>query len=76
DVLLELGAGLVLLVTVYPLWGAVRQHWRLMDLARPLVCGLFACFGGAFLLLVHDFVVHDFTVRYVAEYSNSALPVW
>ena len=31
-------------------------------------CGLFACsIGGAFLLLVHAFVVNDFTVRYVAE---------
>lgn len=45
-------------------------------LARPLACGLFACIGGAFLLLVHAFVVNDFTVRYVAENSNSALPVW
>ncbi len=44
--------------------------------ARPLACGLFACIGGAFLLLVHAFVVNDFTVRYVAENSNSALPVW
>ncbi|MCS6037561.1 hypothetical protein LNQ52_22880 [Klebsiella pneumoniae subsp. pneumoniae] len=47
-----------------------------MALARPLACGLFACIGGAFLLLVHAFVVNDFTVRYVAENSNSALPVW
>ena len=25
---------------------------------------------------MHAFVVNDFTVRYVAENSNSALPVW
>lgn len=56
--------------------GAARQDRRLMALARPLACGLFACIGGAFLLLVHAFVVNDFTVRYVAENSNSALPVW
>ena len=74
--LLCLAAGLALLLSVYPLWGAARQAPRLMALARPLACGLFACIGGAFLLLVHAFVVNDFTVRYVAENSNSALPVW
>ncbi len=74
--LLCLAAGLALLLSVYPLWGAARQDRRLMALARPLACGLFACIGGAFLLLVHAFVVNDFTVRYVAENSNSALPVW
>ena len=74
--LLCLAAGLALLLSVYPLWGAARQDRRLMVLARPLACGLFACIGGAFLLLVHAFVVNDFTVRYVAENSNSALPVW
>ncbi len=71
--LLCLAAGLALLLSVYPLWGAARQDRRLMALARPLACGLFACIGGAFLLLVHAFVVNDFTVRYVAENSNSAL---
>ncbi|STU84102.1 cytochrome c heme lyase subunit CcmF [Klebsiella pneumoniae] len=51
--LLCLAAGLALLLSVYPLWGAARQDRRLMALARPLACGLFACIGGAFLLLVH-----------------------
>lgn len=54
--LLCLAAGLALLLSVYPLWGAARQDRRLMALARPLACGLFACIGGAFLLLVHAFV--------------------
>ncbi|KJF77769.1 hypothetical protein UA70_27790 [Raoultella planticola] len=31
---------------------------------------------GRFLVLVHAFVVNDFTVRYVADNSNSALPMW
>ncbi len=41
-----------------------------------LACALFFCVAGAFLVLVHAFVVNDFTVRYVADNSNSALPVW
>ncbi len=38
-----------------------------MALARPLACALFICIIGAFALLVHAFVINDFTVRYVAE---------
>ncbi len=37
--LLCLAAGLALLLSVYPLWGAARQDRRLMALARPLAWG-------------------------------------
>nr|WP_213193992.1 c-type cytochrome biogenesis protein CcmI [Klebsiella aerogenes] len=74
--LLCLAAGLALLLSIFPLWGAARQERWLMALARPLACALFICIIGAFALLVHAFVINDFTVRYVAENSNSALPAW
>ncbi|EKM0533684.1 heme lyase CcmF/NrfE family subunit [Cronobacter turicensis] len=74
--LLCLAAGLALLLTLWPQWGAMRQAPRLMALARPLACALFACLLGAFLILVHAFVVNDFTVLYVASNSNTELPVW
>ncbi|ELY2616889.1 heme lyase CcmF/NrfE family subunit [Cronobacter sakazakii] len=74
--LLCLAAGLALLLTLWPQWGAMRQAPRLMALARPLACALFACLLGAFLILVHAFVVNDFTVLYVASNSNTDLPVW
>ena len=74
--LLCLATGLALLLGIYPQWGAARQDPRLMALARPLACALFFCVAGAFLVLVHAFVVNDFTVRYVADNSNCALPVW
>ncbi|WP_256738416.1 heme lyase CcmF/NrfE family subunit, partial [Cronobacter sakazakii] len=74
--LLCLAAGLALLLTLWPQWGAMRQAPRLMALARPLACALFACLLGAFLTLVHAFVVNDFTVLYVASNSNTELPVW
>ncbi|EOC1472404.1 heme lyase CcmF/NrfE family subunit [Cronobacter turicensis] len=74
--LLCLAAGLALLLALWPQWGAMRQAPRLMALARPLACALFACLLGAFLILVHAFVVNDFTVLYVASNSNTELPVW
>lgn len=74
--LLCLALGISLLLSVYPLWGAVRQDARLMGLARPLASGLFLCIAGAFLVLVHAFVVNDFTVAYVAANSNTLLPVY
>ncbi|MDT0177299.1 heme lyase CcmF/NrfE family subunit [Enterobacter sp. BRE11] len=74
--LLCLALGIALLLSVYPLWGAVRQDARLMGLARPLASGLFLCIAGAFLVLVHAFVVNDFTVGYVAANSNTLLPVY
>ncbi|ARU94757.1 heme lyase CcmF/NrfE family subunit [Tatumella citrea] len=74
--LLCLALGLAVLLSIYPLWGAARQDSRLMGLARPLTYGLFACIAAAFLILVHAFIVNDFTVAYVAENSNTLLPIW
>lgn len=74
--LLCLALALSLLLSVYPLWGAARQDQRLMGLARPLTYGLFACIAGAFAILVHAFVVNDFSVAYVATNSNTLLPVY
>ena len=74
--LLCLALALSLLLSTYPLWGAVRQDARLMALARPLSIGLFLAIAAAFAVLVHAFVVNDFTVAYVATNSNTLLPVY
>ncbi|WP_333603363.1 cytochrome c biogenesis protein CcsA, partial [Pantoea eucrina] len=74
--LLCLALGLALLLSVYPLWGAARQDARLMTLARPLTWGMFLAIAAAFMVLVHAFVVNDFTVAYVATNSNTLLPVY
>lgn len=74
--LLCLALALALLLSSYPLWGALREDARLMALARPLTIGLFCCVAAAFLLLVHGFVINDFTIAYVAANSNSLLPVY
>ncbi len=74
--LLCLGTGLALLLSSYPLWGAARQDIRLMATARPLAYGVFITIAGAFICLVWAFVVNDFSVAYVANNSNSRLPVY
>ncbi|MCW2483084.1 heme lyase CcmF/NrfE family subunit, partial [Candidatus Symbiopectobacterium sp. NZEC135] len=74
--LLCLALGVALLLSIYPLWGATRQDARLMALARPLACTLFALVLASFLLLVYALVINDFTVLYVVNNSNRALPVW
>lgn len=63
-------------VKYLPAMGAARLDSRLMGMARPLSYGMFACIAGAFLILVHAFIVNDFSVAYVAENSNTLLPVW
>lgn len=74
--LLCLALGISLLLSTYPLWGAVRQDARLMAMARPLAAGLFVLIAAAFMLLVWAFIANDFTVSYVATNSNSLLPVY
>ncbi|MBZ3661403.1 hypothetical protein JT306_18455 [Salmonella enterica subsp. enterica serovar Kentucky] len=66
---------MALLLSVYPLWGVARR--RADDgVGRGVRRLLFICVAGAFFVLVHAFVVNDFTVAYVAGNSNTQLPVW
>ena len=74
--LLCLALGWSLLLGVYPLWGVQRNDARLMASARLLAWALFLTVFASFIMLVHAFVVNDFTVAYVASNSNTELPVW
>ncbi|EAA5208142.1 hypothetical protein AC396_004387, partial [Salmonella enterica subsp. enterica] len=74
--LLCLALGVALLLSVYPLWGVARGDARMMASAGVFTWLLFICVAGAFFVLVHAFVVNDFTVAYVAGNSNTQLPVW
>ncbi|NEL81288.1 MAG: c-type cytochrome biogenesis protein CcmF, partial [Xanthomonas perforans] len=46
-----------------------------MAVARPAALLQLGLIAAAFALLTHAFLVQDFSVRYVAENSNSLLPV-
>ncbi|AIR63227.1 cytochrome C biogenesis protein CcmF [Cedecea neteri] len=74
--LLCLALGWSLLLSVYPLWGVARGDQWLMASARPFSWALFITLCASFLILVNAFVVNDFSVLYVANNSNTELPVW
>lgn len=67
---LSLGQG------VLPLVGYYRQHAGLLRLARPMAFGCAAFMFIAFIILTRNFLQDDFTVRYVANHSNTALPIY
>jgi len=50
-----------------------RADW--MALARPGAQALFLLTGFSFLCLAYSFYVNDFSVMYVAQHSNTKLPV-
>ncbi|BBE51685.1 Cytochrome c-type biogenesis protein CcmF [Ferriphaselus amnicola] len=66
---------LALLQGVLPIWGAARGNAVLMGMARPMAAGQFVFVAVAFACLLQAFVGNDFSVLYVAQHSNSQLPV-
>ena len=63
------------LQALLPLWGAQRGEPALMQVARPAAYAQLALVAFAFAVLTHGFVTRDFSLRYVAENSNSLLPL-
>jgi cytochrome c-type biogenesis protein CcmF len=61
--------------SVFPLVGAARGNAAWMALARPAAQGQFLFVAFAFGCLTYAFVTNDFSVTYVAEHSNSRLPL-
>jgi len=76
NIALTLALVLSILLAVYPLWGAQRQHEALMATAKPLAIGLFLFTLIAYLCLTYAFITDDFSVEYVAQHSNSYLPIY
>lgn len=75
QILLVTALLMALLQTVLPLWGAQRNRAAWMAVARPAAYAQLALLLGAFAVLTAAFVTQDFSVRYVAENSNSLLPL-
>ena len=58
-----------------PMWGAQRSRGSLMAVARPAAYAQLALVLLAFVLLTVAFARQDFSVAYVANNSNSLLPM-
>lgn len=75
QVLLILALLAALLQSVLPLLGAQRGIAPLVAIARPAALLQLTMVLGAFVVLTVAFVRQDFSLRYVAENSNSLLPM-
>jgi len=71
---LILALGMALVQSLFPLVGAHRGIASWVALAKPAALGQMLFVALAFGLLAYSFLVHDFSVRYVAENSNTHLP--
>jgi cytochrome c-type biogenesis protein CcmF len=73
--LLWLALGLSLILGVVPLAGAQLQRPGWMALARPGAVWVLLLVGVSYLALTAAFMRDDFSVLYVAQNSNTALPM-
>jgi len=73
---LALALCLALVQGTLPLVGAALGRADWMALARPAAAGQFVFVAMAFGALVYAFLSDDFSVLFVAQHSNSALPVF
>jgi cytochrome c-type biogenesis protein CcmF len=67
---------IALVQSTLPIIGAARGIASWIAVARPAAQGQFVFLTIAMGCLVYSFIVNDFSVRYVASNSNSALPVY
>ncbi|MFC0971798.1 heme lyase CcmF/NrfE family subunit [Pasteurella multocida] len=72
---LALSLAIAMLVAIFALWGAEKNHIQLMLLARPMTYGLFISLTVAFVALFYLFAVNDFSVQYIVNNSNTNLPL-
>ncbi len=71
---LILALSLALCQGVLPLIGAHRDDAAMMSVARPAAAGQFLFVAVSFACLIWAFVTDDFSVLYVANHSQLALP--
>jgi cytochrome c-type biogenesis protein CcmF len=72
---LVLALGLGLMQSIAPVIGARRNDTTLMRIANSTALMQFVFVAFSFLALMDCFVTSDFSVRIVAENSNSAMPL-
>lgn len=65
-----------IMLAIYPMWGAYKNHIQMMAMAKPLAIGMFVFTAFAYACLTYGFVTDDFSLAYVANTSNSTLPIY
>jgi len=73
---LTIAVTLSLLLATVPMVGASTANLTMMRYARPLATGVFLFLTASFACLFYAFGTDDFSVAYVANHSNSALPLY
>jgi len=58
-----------------PLVGVAKNNLNLMSVAKTAAIGHFTFMSVSFAVLVYSFIVNDFSVSYVANNSNTHLPL-
>jgi cytochrome c-type biogenesis protein CcmF len=71
---LILALGMALVQAILPIIGAHKGIVSWMALAKPAALGQLLFMAVAYVSLTYSFLVHDFSVLYVASNSNTALP--
>ena len=72
---LILSLALAIVQTIFPIVGAAKGNHAWMALARPVAQMQFLFVSFAFVILTYSFITNDFSVAYVANNSNSLLPL-
>ncbi len=65
---------LAVALAIVPLLGVYKNSTLLMASARSLSTGMFIFLLLSFLFLMQSFLLDDFSVKYVANHSNTLLP--
>jgi len=71
---LILALAFALLQVSLPTLGIIKNNTALTQLAKPLLWGHFFWIIVSFAVLMNAFIVDDFSVKYVANNSNTELP--
>ena len=72
---LIIGLAFAFVLATVPLFGNHHKHSALMQLAVPAAVGQFLFLALSFGCLLYSFTVDDFSVKYVADNSNTQLPM-
>jgi len=66
---------LSVILAIVPMYGAATRNEMWMSFAKPLAAGQFLFIIISFICLGYAFAQDDFSVVYVAQHSNSQMPI-